>query len=82
MSTVALASIVVGYLCALALQCALWFAAYKAGLLVTAALLALAAMVLAGLGVWLMFEAEAASAKQSLEELATKTHNYFAFATK
>lgn len=56
MSTTAIAAIAVGYLCAIAAQCVLWFAAYKAGLLVTAMLLAIAAALLAGIGVYMMLK--------------------------
>lgn len=54
MSTTALVAIAVGYLCAIALQCMLWFAAYKAGMLLAATLLALAAALLTGIGVYMM----------------------------
>lgn len=50
MSTFAIASVVVGFLCSLAIQCVLWFAAYKAGLIVTVVLLTIAALVFSIIG--------------------------------
>lgn len=55
MSTIAITSIIIGWIIALAMHCVLWFAAYKAGLLVVALLLSFAAALLVGIGMYVGF---------------------------
>jgi membrane-associated phospholipid phosphatase len=76
MNYVAIATIAAAYIAGLALQCLLWFAAYKAGLLIAALLLSLAALIFSGIGFYAFVNAASDDAEKALVDVLERTKSF------